>query len=244
MKWSYTPNKKTVYIHQFEFNNFLNQLEIFRNLLTEEEKTRIDKFYFKKDQNNFTLSRGITRGILAKYLDINPKQIILSQNKFGKLYLENEKLKFNLSHTKDFLLIGVSFDTEIGIDIEKIREFKVYQEIVRRFFSENEIKAFFLQTEDKYQESFFTIWTRKEAFIKAVGRGLNIPLNDFDVSVTEKAELLDVRLEDQKKESWKLYNIPTKKNHKASLVTENDNFELVFYDETPESFSLNSHIYT
>lgn len=244
MKWSCTPNKKTVYIHQFEFNNFLNQLEIFRNLLTEEEKTRIDKFYFEKDQNNFTLSRGITRVILAKYLDINPKQISLSQNKFGKLYLENEKLKFNLSHTKDFLLIGVSFDAEIGIDIEKIREFKVYQEIVRRFFSENEIKAFFLQTEDKYQESFFTIWTRKEAFIKAVGRGLNIPLNDFDVSVTEKAELLDVRLEDQKKESWKLYNIPTKKNHKASLVTENDNFELVFYDETPESFSLNSHIYT
>lgn len=241
MKWSCIPEKKTVYIHQFEFNNFLNHLSIFRNLLTEEEKTRIDRFYFEKDQNNFTLSRGITRVILANYLDINPKQIIFNQNKFGKLYLENEKLKFNLSHTKELLLIGISFDTEIGIDIEKIRELKVYQDIVRRFFSDNEIKAFFLQTEDKYQESFFTIWTRKEAFIKAVGRGLNIPLNDFDVSVTEKAELLDVRLEDQKKESWKLYNIPTKKNHKASLVTENDYFEIVFYDETPESFSLNSH---
>lgn len=241
MKWSYIPKNKTVYTHQFEFNNYLNNLDNFNDLLSEEEKTRANRFYFEKDQNNFTISRGLTRLILAKYLNIDPKHIIFSQNSFGKLNLENKKLKFNLSHTKELLLIGVSFDTELGVDIEKIREISVYQDIVRRFFSDNEIKSFFLQPESKYQESFFTIWTRKEAFIKAVGRGLNIPLNSFDVSVTEKAELLDVRLDDQKKESWKLYNIPTKKNHKASLVTQNKNFELVFYDDKPESFSLNSH---
>lgn len=240
MKWSYTPKNKAVYIHQFEFNDHLNNLDNFNNLLSEEEKTRANRFYFERDKNNFTISRGLTRLILAKYLDINPKQIIFSQNSFGKLYLENKKLKFNLSHTKEVLLIGLSFDTELGVDIEKIREINVYQDIVRRFFSDNEIKAFFLQTEDKYQESFFTIWTRKEAFIKAVGRGLNIALNSFDVSVSEKSELMDVRLDDQKKESWKLYNIPTKKNHKASLVTQNENFELVFYADNPESFSLNS----
>lgn len=215
--------KDEIHIRNCVFEEHYNNLDFFYEILDEKEKERANRFYFKKDQDNFKISRGLLKYFISKYTNTNYEKIIFSYNNFGKPFLENSNLKFNISHTKDIALFAFCNDLEIGIDIEKIREVKNYKDIVKRFFSKNEIKEFFELPENEYQTAFFTIWSRKEAFIKAVGQGLSLGLDSFDVSVLEDLpEIKNVRIDNQKKESWKMFNLAEIKDNKCSLVIEND----------------------
>ena len=230
-------NKVDIYILDFLEN--YKYLDYFTKILSEEEKIRSNRFYFEIDQKNFTISRGILKLLLSKYLNKLPKEIFFESNNYGKPFIKNSNIKFNISHTKEILALAFSFDTELGIDVEKIREIKLYQDIVKRFFSENEIKEFFSLPENEYQNTFFTIWTRKEAFIKAIGMGLSAKLDSFDVSILEtETEIKRVSVTNYKKENWKLFNIPVISTHKASLVTENKSLDLKFYDDKDITFLL------
>jgi len=162
----------------------LDQLEVFWQTLSEDEKQRANRFRFPKDREAYIIARGMLRSILASYLNQQPQQIQLRYNSYGRPSLAKPaSFDFNLSHSKDLTYYSISNCGRVGVDVEWIREDVDYERIARRFFSVTEMEAFLSLGAEERAHAFFRCWTRKEAFIKAIGEGLSFPLKDFDVSL-------------------------------------------------------------
>jgi 4'-phosphopantetheinyl transferase len=156
-------------------------------LLSAGEKIRAGKFHFQKDRDRFVLGRAAVRKILSSYLDVLPGEICFSYSKFGKPALAPEKhenlLRFNLAHSRDTALLAVTKNIDVGIDIEYIDEQFPFAKIAPDCFSPAELAALNSVSLAARALAFFSGWTRKEAFIKAVGEGLSYPLREFTVSL-------------------------------------------------------------
>ncbi|KAF0249532.1 MAG: phosphopantetheine-protein transferase, partial [bacterium] len=150
-----------------------------RQILSLEEQSRADKFYFEHDRNRFTVARAILRTILGNYLGHNPSDIKFSYAKNGKPFLENIDLQFNVSHSQDLALCAFTYQRELGVDVEYLRLMKDAEQIAKRFFSPRESSLFCSLPPQEQQLAFFRCWTRKEAYIKAIGDGLSYPLDKF-----------------------------------------------------------------
>lgn len=168
-------------IHLPEHGSDLNRC---RSLLNGEELERAAKFLKPTDAEGFILGRGLLRQILADGLKTSPSALQFSRNAQGKPFLENGKLEFNVSHSRDRLLIAVTAGRAVGVDIEFRRNGISIETIAKRWFSPEE--QTFLQTLENPMDGFFEIWAKKEAYVKALGIGIYKDLNTFAVPVGEK----------------------------------------------------------
>ncbi len=144
--------------------------EQYRDLLTSEELERASKLLNPINAKQFILSRGSLRQILANRLNTDPTALRFTRNAQGKPLLENGELDFNVSHSRDWLLIAVTAGRAVGIDIEVHRDGLNMNAIARRCFSPEE--QAYLQTLDTPKTGFFEIWSKKEAYVKAQGTGI------------------------------------------------------------------------
>jgi len=202
-EWSGPP--KDLVLSEDEVHVWRASLEIkpadvqsFRKLLSADEISKAERFYFEEDRKHFIAARGILRTILGRYLRTFPGYLRFCYKLYGKPALVGESggkiFSFNLSHSRELLLLAITRGREVGIDVECIQKGLggQGQEIAERFFSPNEVaKLCSLPTEQK-AEAFFKCWTRKEAYVKAKGGGLTVPLDQFEVSFSpgEPAALL------------------------------------------------------
>jgi len=155
--------------------------------LSSDERKRRARFRFKRDQQRFVAAHGVLRDVLGRYLQTQPGRISYVYNAFGKPDLSPEfggRLKFNLSHSAGLALIAIAADSNVGADLEYIRAQSDYAEIARRFFSAAEVDQLIALPNHLYVEAFISCWTKKEAYLKACGDGLAIPLNSFSVPLT------------------------------------------------------------
>ena len=152
------------------------------SLLSIEEHQRANRFHFENDKHSFIVYHACKRLILSEYLKQAPKEIVISFQEKGKPFLKNTPLTFNLSHTKEMAILAVSSDVEVGVDIEKIKNSADYLAIAKRFFHPDEYHQL-MNTENpqKQLDTFFTLWTAKEAILKATGEGIAAGLNNFSV---------------------------------------------------------------
>jgi 4'-phosphopantetheinyl transferase len=131
------------------------------------------------------VTRICLRQLLAGYLELDPRALAFEEGLFGKPHLSYPAaasgIEFNLSHSGAFVLFAFSLGRRVGIDVESIRRVTRRDSIARRYFSDDEVAFLSGQPEEARDRAFFQIWTRKEAFIKAVGRGISLPLASFDV---------------------------------------------------------------
>lgn len=153
-------------------------------LLNQEEQDRASRFLFDKDRQRFTVSHAFTRLFLAVFLKCAPAAIQFGKSPEGKPFLTSspEDVRFNISHTSDRALIAVTHGREIGIDIEKHRPLRA-MELAENFFAHEEVVQLRAMSATDQHEAFFRCWTRKEALVKALGKGLGVALNKFEVSV-------------------------------------------------------------
>ncbi len=174
----------------------LNQL---RQTLSPDEQSRADRFTFPKLRAHFTAGRGMLRVLLGRYLDRDPAALRFRYNLQGKPALADsagDVLRFNLAHSHGIAVYAVARQREVGIDVERVRPEVAGDDIAERYFSPRELAALRSLPTEQRLEAFFHCWTRKEAYIKAVGKGLALPLDSFDVSVTpEEAAVLEARHE-------------------------------------------------
>lgn len=165
-------------------NATLNKL---RDLLCEEEDARAERFKFPHLQRNYIVCRAILRQLLGIILMVDPISVPIEYNAWNKPFInmkqEQGTLKFNLSHSGHYAIYAFTWNREIGIDLERIEHKKAIESISNRYFTPNEIRALVSLPPSERLDAFYTCWTRKEAYIKAVGRGLDIPLDSFEVSV-------------------------------------------------------------
>lgn len=163
-------------------------------LLTEEEKYQYTLFRFDKDKRRYLVTRALVRVVLAKYAPIEPNQWIFSTNPYGKPKISNvdplaKHLSFNISHTDGLIIVGVSLDNAIGVDTENIQTIKAPREGLESFLAPSEIEILSQLPSTDYQARFFTYWTLKEAYIKARGEGLSLPLQNIIFQITEKKHI-------------------------------------------------------
>ena len=153
--------------------------------LNKDEVSRAERFVFPRDRDHFIVARGRLRELLGKYLHCPPNAVQFKTGRYGKLSLLDDKnqLRFNLSHSHGLALYGFCMGREIGIDTEKIQPQFAGEEIAERYFSVTEHRELRELPEELRDTAFFLCWTRKEAYIKAHGDGLQIALDSFDVSL-------------------------------------------------------------
>jgi 4'-phosphopantetheinyl transferase len=162
------------------------ELTRLRSYLNREEVSRAERFVFSRDRDHFIAARGRLRELLGKYLHCPPNAVQFKTGRYGKLSLfdDKDRLRFNLSHSHGLAIYGICMAREIGIDAEKIRPGFAGEGIAQRHFSASEQQELAEVPEEIRDTAFFLCWTRKEAYIKAHGDGLQIPLDSFDVSLT------------------------------------------------------------
>lgn len=167
-------------------------------LLSDEERQRADRFVLERDRRRFVVARGDLRRLLAARTNMPPESVELKYGVRGKPALTGRSarsdLRFNVSHADDVAAFAFAWGREIGIDIESVRPIPDRDDIAARFFSRRENEAYLDLDPDDGLRGFFNCWTRKEAFIKALGEGLSYPLDRFDVSLSpdDPARILSV----------------------------------------------------
>jgi 4'-phosphopantetheinyl transferase len=155
-----------------------------RGLLSQDELDRAGRFHFEKDRVAFILARGFLRTMLGRYLG---GEVHFVYGSHGKPALDRAGPCFNLSHTGGLVILGLTLESEIGVDVERIRSIENRDAIAERYFSASEYGQVLSD------EVFFQCWTRKEAYIKAVGGGLSIPLRSIK---TDGWSVIDLRPRD------------------------------------------------
>lgn len=194
--------------------------------LSADERARAERFYFHKDRERFIVARGLLRVILGRYRNTEPSQLHFCYNPYGKPALANESgsngLRFNLSHSHELALYAITRGREIGVDLECIRPDLAGDQIAERFFSPGEVKALRALPPSSQHVGFFNCWTRKEAYIKARGEGLTLPLDRFDVSVVpgEAAALLYVSGDPEESSRWSLQELVAGPGYVSALAVE------------------------
>jgi len=163
---------------------FLCQLEATLSL---EEKARADRFHFANDRNRFVAARGLLRELLGKYLQLAPAALEFSYEQHGKPALAEREassgLCFNLSHSAGLAVYAIAKQRNLGIDVEHVRPESAGDDIAQRYFSAREVSDLRTLPPEERVAAFFRCWTRKEAYLKATGMGLQIPLDSFSVSL-------------------------------------------------------------
>ena len=198
----------------------------FHGLLAADERERAERFHFKKDRDRFIAQRGILRIILGCYLGVEPESVQFTHGENGKPLIADgqngEGLHFNLSHSENMAIYAFSDHREIGVDIEQIRDNIEMTQLVDRFFSAKEKAAWHSLPESQRKEAFFNAWTRKEAFTKATGAGLAMPLDRFDVSIApgEAARLLGIDSDEKTAAEWSIQDIKPATGFAAALAME------------------------
>lgn len=187
--------------------------EILFAALAQDEQDRANRFRFKQDRSHYINARGILRDILGRYLDARPDALRFEYTKYGKPSLAKEfggeTIRFNLSHSKGVALFAFTTGRDLGIDLEWIRADVADEQIAERFFSAQEVSALRALEASAQAEAFFNCWTRKEAYIKARGEGLSMPLDQFAVSLKpgDAAALLYAGEGDKETSRWKFIEL-------------------------------------
>jgi 4'-phosphopantetheinyl transferase len=207
-------------------------------ILSADERTRAERFYFQKDRERFIVARGLLRVILGRYTNMEPSQLQFCYNPYGKPDLANESggngLCFNLSHSDGLALYAITRGRQIGVDIERIRPDLAGDQIAERFFSPREVKALRSLPPSLQPVGFFNCWTRKEAYIKARGKGLTLPLDQFDVSLVpgEQAVLLGVSGDPEESSRWSLLDFLPGTGYAAALAVEGSHWVAKYWQLT------------
>ena len=194
--------------------------------LSENERLKAKRFYFQKDQRRFVVTHGILRNILGRYLNVEPKRLKFSYGRHGKPTLtgvtDGHSLCFNMSHSHSLALFAFTWGRKIGVDVEYVRSMPDAEEIADRFFSPRENAVFRTVPAGKKLETFFNCWTRKEAFLKAIGDGLSRSLDSFEVSLFpgEPARLLCVGGDPLEASRWHLRALAPAHGYVGAFVAE------------------------
>jgi 4'-phosphopantetheinyl transferase len=206
--------------------------EPWQRLLSLEERERAARFRFARDQRRFTVTRALLRLLLGAYLESEPEALTFHTLEHGKPMLagrhRGNPLHFNVSHSDGMALFGVTLDRAIGVDVERIRhDFEVVT-IAKRFFSAAEQRDFLSLSLAQQHRAFFDCWTRKEAYVKAIGDGLSHPLHQFDVSLApgDPARLTATRPDPEEASRWTMAAPDVGAGYAAAIVAKAENLEI------------------
>ena len=189
---------------------FVDEVSKFRDLLSPVEQTAAQKFRFDKDRNRYVIRHGILRLIMSRYLDHPPSEIEFQLGAYGKPELRGNgaciPLFFNTSHSADIAVYAITSACPIGVDVESTREIPEIEGIAHRFFLPGEARTLMDLPADSRVQAFYACWTRKEALLKATGKGIAEDLAKVEVTLAPEDEprVVSVSGDPGAHEQWRL----------------------------------------
>jgi len=225
-----------VHLWRVDLGDFLVREPSFENslqdILSADEKARASRFHFPRHRQFFAATRAMLRTILGNYVGSEPGSLVFDYGEKGKPRLRQnssgKRIEFNVSHSGEVALLAFAQKRILGVDVEQIRDERDHEGIARRFFSEYEQEQLARLKPEERQHAFFRCWSRKEAFIKARGEGLSLPLRHFDVSVSPGDEnaLLATRPDPQEANRWWLREVSAGSGYEGALCVEGRGWNL------------------
>jgi 4'-phosphopantetheinyl transferase len=204
-------------------------------LLAPDERKKAALFRFDMDRRRYVAGRVGLRTLLGRLLDAPANELTFAYGPKDKPSLATNvdpPVEFNVSHSGELVLIALSRGRAVGVDVERIRPDVAATDIADRFFSENERNALAGLEPAVQCDAFFACWTRKEAYIKAQGDGLSLPLAAFDVTLVpdEQARLTGTRPDPAEASRWSLHDLPVGNGYKAALAIQGTDRQLKCWD--------------
>jgi 4'-phosphopantetheinyl transferase len=202
-------------------------------ILSSDEKTRAARYHREIDRQYFITVRATLRQILGSYLNADPGALTFAYSSKEKPSLDGAEassgIEFNVSHSGNMALLAFARQRDIGVDVEQIRRDFDTGQIAARFFSAAEQRQLAALPEEQRSEAFFLCWTRKEAYIKATGKGLSLPLHEFDVSLAPKEQnaLLATRPDPQERMKWVMQDLAVPEEYAAAICVSGSGWRLV-----------------
>jgi len=190
MKTTDWPRTGEVHLHCLTLSLETSELTRYERLFSPDEVARAKQLKSDRAKNRYGAGRGMLRDILSGYLGIEPADVPLATGEHGKPFLEYgaaEDLRFNLSHADELLVLAVASGVDIGIDIERVKADTPIHDMARLAFSRHEQEELLTLPVSGQVEAFYRSWVRKEACLKACGRGFSLPSNSFNVSLSAEA---------------------------------------------------------
>ncbi|MGA8501095.1 MAG: 4'-phosphopantetheinyl transferase superfamily protein [Candidatus Sulfotelmatobacter sp.] len=203
-----------------------------QRVLSADEAARASRFHFARDRQRYVAARALLRIILASYLETDAGSLRFSYSEKEKPSLGPEHahcdVRFNITHSGGIALLAFTRGREIGVDVEQIRHDFDPGAIARRYFSTHEQNQLADLPAEEKVEGFYRCWTRKEAYIKATGDGLSLPLSQFDVSLVpgEPNALLATRPDPSEAGSWLLQEVAAGPGYVAALCARGRDWKL------------------
>jgi 4'-phosphopantetheinyl transferase len=197
-------------------------LAILGRTLAPDERNRAARFYFERDRTAYTAARGALRTLAGGYLGRPPADLVFAYQAKGKPYLKvPADLRFNVSHSGEYALLGFTLKHELGVDVEHRRPLKDLLSLAKISFSGPEYATLCSLPAHAQTDAFFACWSRKEAFIKTTGEGIS-QLADFEVNLRpgEPARLIRVKDVPPAEHRWSIHDLPDIPDHAAALVVE------------------------
>jgi 4'-phosphopantetheinyl transferase len=219
-----------VHVWRISLEEARQHLEEFRQLLSEDERLRALRFRFPQPAEAFTTSRGMLRMMLGKYLNLPPEAVEIEYEEKGKPVV-NAPISFNITHSADEMLMAFCRDRMVGIDLEQLRPMPDLHSIAQRFFSELENRLLQSLPNDSRIEAFFNCWTRKEAYLKAVGDGFTQPSDKFSVSLIpdDPPQLIDVEGKPYEPARWSFEVFRPLQDYVAAIAVEGQkNWQILY----------------
>lgn len=229
--WQPTPDSlklsyENIDIWLCDLKNLSTNIDQFYSKLSEDEQDRAEKLKIGSKRQQYIITRGSLRKYLGLLAEADPAVFKFKYLKHGKPILEESSqyadISFNVSHSNDIALIAISRKQNIGIDVEKINYEIDPQTLVSRFFSKAEQSEFNALPKTIKAKAFCACWTRKEAFIKAIGDGVAYGLDKFDVSVDPETQQPKISLHKPSTEIWSALNLHINNDYMACLVSNTD----------------------
>ena len=223
-----------------------HRTEELRSLLSDDELQRADNFRFDKDRDRWIAGRAMLRIILSSVIRCSPELVNFEYDEHAKPCLRHSDdeadVYFNLTHSSDLALLAVTSIGPVGIDVEQIKPLSDVDAVVERFFSTAERRTFStLSADEERLKAFYACWTRKEAYLKALGCGISKPTNTFDVTLLENSEPEIVAIDGDKKaaDDWLLFDLQVMPGYVGALAIQSKaDVELVWRKLPPFNTSL------
>jgi 4'-phosphopantetheinyl transferase len=229
-----SENEVHVWRASLEVTN--HEYSTMRGVLSAEEREHALRFAFEKDRRRWVVAHGVLRMLLSSYLLIDPANLRFSSNPYGKPSVApppgEDRLQFNMAHSVDLALYAFSYGQRIGIDVEYMRKNVEYEQLARSYFSPREYTTLKTLPPPVQHEAFYLCWSRKEAYLKGIGKGLSISLATFDVSLVpgEPAALLASQEDSDAPGIWLLYDLAPGVNYAGALAVEGISKQISCWD--------------
>ncbi len=201
--------------------------------LSPDERAHACRLRTEQSRNRYITSRGLLRVLIGGYLRVEPAGVQISYGPYGKPNIDSARgaplLQFNLSHSEGLVLYAFASRWRVGVDVERIQPISDLDTIIERFFSHRDAAQMRALPAGPRLDAFFTAWTRKEAYLKALGEGLARPLQGLEVSIMpgEPAQLLCVDGDHNETGRWRVEELRPAADYTAALVVETLDWDLI-----------------